>query len=85
MPTDNYDEIGPAMREFMAYTATANAVGAPAMSVPLYWTEDGLPIGSHLLALPGVDKMLLKLAYELEAARGWKHKWAPFSIRGTHQ
>lgn len=78
-PNARYGEIARPMQEFMSYTAAANATGAPAMSVPLYWTPEGLPLGTHFEALPGEDKLLLELAYELEAARPWKHKWAPHS------
>lgn len=78
-PNARYGKIARPMQEFMSYTAAANATGAPAMSVPLYWTPQGLPLGTHFEALPGEDKLLLELAYELEAARPWKHKWAPHS------
>jgi hypothetical protein len=33
--------------EFAPFTATFNATGQPAMSVPLYWNEDNLPLGTH--------------------------------------
>jgi amidase len=69
------------MRAFMNYTGLANATGAPAMSVPLHWTAEGLPLGSQLLARPGDDRLLLELAYDLERARPWKARWAPLSVR----
>lgn len=69
-------------QDLMSYTPIANAIGAPAMSVPLSWSSaSGLPIGSHFLAKPGDDKTLYELAFELEAARPWANKWAPFSAR----
>jgi amidase len=62
------------------YAPIHNIAGCPAMSVPLYFPEDGLPIGTHFAAAPGADALLLGLAYQLEQARPWKHRWAPYSI-----
>jgi amidase len=64
----------------VGYTPIHNIAGCPGMSVPLCFPENGLPIGTHLAAAPGEDAMLLALAYELEAARPWKDRWAPYSI-----
>ena len=50
------------------------------MSVPLYWTSDELPVGSHFAAAPGREDVLLGLAYELEQARPWADRWAPYSF-----
>jgi amidase len=63
----------------VGYTPIHNLVGCPAMSVPLHWTEDGVPVGIHLAAAPGADALLLGLAYQLEAARPWRDRWPPFS------
>ena len=64
----------------LGYTPIHNAVGCPAMSVPLYWSENGLPIGAHFAAAPGQERLLLGLAYELERARPWDQHWPPYSI-----
>ena len=67
-------------RQLLSYTMTANGVGAPAMSVPLFQSSaTGLPIGSHFMAAPGNDRMLYELAFELEAAQPWAQRWAPHS------
>ncbi|WP_295893817.1 amidase [uncultured Vibrio sp.] len=62
---------------YMGYTPLENIAGNPAMSVPLYWTKEGLPVGSHFSAARGNDRLLLELAYQLEAARPWAQKKAP--------
>lgn len=64
----------------MAYTPIQNIAGAPAMSVPLSLSGRGLPIGMHFAAAPGNDALLLGLAYQLEAAYPWNHRWPPYSI-----
>jgi amidase len=55
----------------VGYTPVHNAAGTTAMSVPLNWSRDGLPIGSQFAAWRGGEATLLGLAYELEAARPW--------------
>jgi amidase len=61
----------------LPFTALANATGQPAMSVPLYWTADGLPIGSQLVAPRGEDALLFAVAAELEVARPWARRRPP--------
>jgi amidase len=56
--------------EAVGYTPVHNAAGCPGMSVPLGHC-DGLPIGIHVAAAPGADRLLLALAHELEAAAPW--------------
>lgn len=66
----------------LAYTAAANVSGHAAMSVPLNWdTKSGMPIGSQFQAAAGNDAMLYELAFELEQARPWKDRWAPYSVK----
>ncbi len=63
--------------DHIAYTPLHNAVGTPAMSVPLSMSAAGLPIGSQFAARRGDERTLLHLAYELEAARPWAGRWPP--------
>ena len=62
----------------VAYSGViANLTGHPAMSVPLYWTEDDLPIGMHFLGRFGDEATLFRLAGQLEQARPWTRRYPP--------
>jgi amidase/6-aminohexanoate-cyclic-dimer hydrolase len=59
------------VNEFGPYTALYNVTGQPSMSVPLHWTQDGLPVGVMFSARFGDEATLFRLAAQLEKARPW--------------
>jgi amidase len=61
------------------FTQLANLSGLPAMSVPLHWTADNLPCGSHFMARFGDEATLFRLAAQLEEAKPWFNKRSPVS------
>jgi amidase len=62
---------------FIPTTPLFNMNGQPAMSVPLHWTADGLPIGMHFSAALGDEARLFRLAGELESAAPWAARRPP--------
>lgn len=71
------DEVSSFIFDFIPYTPLANASGCPAMSVPLYWNADNLPIGVHVVAPFGDEAPLFRLAGQLERARPWFDRAPP--------
>jgi amidase len=63
--------------QFVPFTPICNATGQPAMSVPLFWNRDGLPIGAHFIGRFGDEATLFRLASQLEAARPWANRKPP--------
>jgi amidase len=61
---------------FIPYTPLANVTGQPSMSVPLYWNDEGLPIGSMFTGRFGDEATLFRLAGQLEKARPWRERRA---------
>ena len=65
--------------DVIPYEPLFNVSGQPAMSVPLYWNRDNLPIGVHLVARYGDDATLFRIASQLEEARPWMNRRPPVS------
>jgi len=69
--------------QFVPFTPVCNVTGQPAMSVPLYWNSDGLPIGSHFVGRYGDEATLFRLAAQLEQARPWAGRRPPVSAQAV--
>lgn len=65
---------------WVPYTQLANLTGRPAISVPLHWTESGLPLGVQFVGRLGSDGDLLALAAQLEAAQPWFHRYSEVQV-----
>lgn len=59
---------------YVPFTPAFNASGQPAISLPLHWTPDGLPVGVQLVAAYGREDLLIQVAAQLEAAQPWAHR-----------
>ncbi|GAB2621834.1 amidase [Nocardioides ginkgobilobae] len=66
-----------AQKAFTPWTSAWNVTGMPAVSLPLHWTPEGLPVGVMLAARPAKDALLLSLAAQVEAAAPWHDRKAP--------
>jgi amidase len=62
---------GRRINSFIPFTAQFNVTGQPAISLPLYWTDDGLPVGVQLVAAYGREDVLVRVAAALEQAAPW--------------
>lgn len=72
-PQQDFDQLLDRLLNYVSFTPINNITGTPAISLPLGQTAQGLPIGVHLAAATGQDRILLELAYQLEAAQPWRH------------
>jgi amidase len=65
---------------YCPFTPIFNSTGQPAISLPLHWTADGLPVGVQLVGRLGEEALLLQLAAQLEAARPWANRTPPVHV-----
>lgn len=63
----------------VGFVAPFNISGQPAVSLPLHWSEDGLPIGVQLVAAYGREDMLIRISSQLEEAQPWADRRPPIS------
>jgi amidase len=66
-----------AQERFNPFSAAYNMTGQPAITVPVYWTADGVPVGVQLVGPPAGEAVLLSLAASLEEARPWRDRTPP--------
>ena len=66
-----------AQKAFTPWTSAWNVTGMPAVSLPLHWTDDGLPVGVMLAARPAEEEVLLALSAQVEAADPWHDRRPP--------
>jgi len=79
VPVGYFEEVPPPenferQKRFTPFTALFNVSGQPAVSLPLHWTADGLPIGVMLAGRMGEEDTLISLSAQLESARPWRDR-----------
>ena len=68
------NETGRIAVDWISFTSQFNTTGQPAISLPMHWTKDGLPIGVQLVAAYGREDLLIRVASALESAEPWDHR-----------
>ena len=66
-----------AQKAFTPWTSAWNVTGMPAISLPLHWTADDLPVGVMLAARPAEEELLLAVSARVEEAAPWVHRKPP--------
>jgi amidase len=66
-----------AQKAFTPWTSAWNVTGMPAVSLPLHWTPDGLPVGVMLAARPAEEELLISLSAQVETAAPWHDRHPP--------
>jgi len=78
-PDVAFEQLFERVLDYVSYTPQHNVAGTPAITLPLFTSAEGLPVGSQFATKVGGERTLIELAYELEAALPWAGRWAPNS------
>jgi amidase len=73
-PTNADPAVSVRMGELVSFTSPFDITGQPAISLPLHWNDDGLPIGVQFAGAYGREDVLLRLSAQLEAAAPWRDR-----------
>ncbi len=77
MTTEDIDGYYDRLFRLIPFTPVQNLSGQPAITLPLHWSDDGLPVGVQLAARFGDEATLIRLAGQLEEARPWSDRRPP--------
>jgi Asp-tRNA(Asn)/Glu-tRNA(Gln) amidotransferase A subunit family amidase len=77
MMGNDLDAYNERLFRLIPFTPIFNMSGGPAISLPLHWTSDGLPVGVQFGGDFGNEAVLFRLAAQLEAAKPWRDKLPP--------
>ena len=77
MAVKGIEDLAQKAYTFMPYTPLFNVTGQPAMSVPLHWNDEGLPIGMQFVGRTADEATLFRLAGQLEKVKLWSNRIPP--------
>ena len=77
-PVENHlSELRDKIARQVFFTSRFNVTGQPAISLPLHWTPEGLPVGVQLVAALGREDLLIRVASQIEQAQPWVSRLPP--------
>jgi Asp-tRNA(Asn)/Glu-tRNA(Gln) amidotransferase A subunit family amidase len=74
MMMDDVEDYWARVARFTPFTVWFNLTGQPAMTIPMGWTDGGLPLSVQAVAPLGEEAVLFRLASQIEAARPWRQR-----------